>query len=76
MNPEQKPKGEILELHRVEEETGFKPNQLVIHKVTMHRGRVKGYLKIDNRTLLGVDVSGMSDKVLDTPDKWEKLSDN
>ena len=41
-------KGVGLELHRIEEETGFKPNQLVVNKITKMRGRVKGYLKEGN----------------------------
>lgn len=67
---------EVTELHRIEEETGFKPHQLVVHKISRLRGRTKGYFKEGDKTFLVVQVPEMKDKVADTPDKWEKIADN
>ena len=67
---------EVFETNRIEEETGFKPSQLVEHKLLKVRGRVKGYLKEGNRLILVVQVPDMSDKVSDIPNNWEKISEN
>jgi hypothetical protein len=63
------------EIHRVEEETGFKPNQLVVHKITQVRGRVKGYFTENGKRVLVVRSTDMSDVAADVLDKWEKIAD-
>jgi hypothetical protein len=74
-NPEQF-HHEKVEIFRVEEVTGFKPNQLVEHSLSKSRGRVRGFYNDNGKILLAVEISGMTEYVSDIPGKWNKLKDD
>ncbi|OGI65596.1 hypothetical protein A2647_01700 [Candidatus Nomurabacteria bacterium RIFCSPHIGHO2_01_FULL_40_24b] len=62
-------------IFRIEEETGFKPNQLVVHKIARTRGRVQGYFKEGDKKFLVVKIPDILQHTTDTIDKWEGVSD-
>lgn len=76
MNSSEQSHGPDYGIHRIEEETGFKPNQLVSHTLTKIRGRAKGYFVENGIKHLVVHVQDMSDVVSDKVGKWEKIEDN